>query len=210
MKKILLVSMMHRVTEILKREETDLAGKTVSYIPTAIIGEADGDEAVIEGMIKEETDMLENLGLKVDVLEISAASREKITRSLTENDLIFVGGGNTFFLLQELRRTGADKLLAREVEQGKLYIGESAGAAVACPDIGYCALMDAPEKAPELESYSGLGLVDFYVVPHLDNEEMGEGARKIIETYGDRLDLKVITDEQAILVENDKAVIFDR
>lgn len=210
MKKILLVSMMHRVTEILKREEPDLAGKTVSYIPTAIIGEADGDEAVIEGMIKEETDMLENLGLKVDVLEISAASREKITRSLTENDLIFVGGGNTFFLLQELRRTGADKLLAREVEQGKLYIGESAGAAVACPDIGYCAFMDAPEKAPELESYSGLGLVDFYVVPHLDNEEMGEGARKIIETYGDRLDLKVITDEQAILVENDKAVIFDR
>ena len=48
------------------------------------------------------------------------------------------------------------------------------------------------------------------MVPHLDNEEMGEGARKIIETYGDRLDLKVITDEQAILVENDKAVIFDR
>ena len=209
MKKILLVSMMHRVTEILKREETDLAGKTVSYIPTAIIGEADGDEAVIEGMIKEETDMLENLGLKVDVLEISAASREKITRSLTENDLIFVGGGNTFFLLQELRRTGADKLLAREVEQGKLYIGESAGAAVACPDIGYCALMDAPEKAPELESYSALGLVDFYVVPHLDNEEMGEGARKIIETYGDKLDLKVIMDEQAILVEGDKAEILD-
>lgn len=209
MKKILLVSMMHRVTEILKREEPDLGGKTVSYIPIAIIGEADGDEAVIEGMIKEETDMLENLGLKVDVLEISAASREKITRSLTENDLIFVGGGNTFFLLQELRRTGADKLLAREVEQGKLYIGESAGAAVACPDIGYCALMDAPEKAPELESYSGLGLVDFYVVPHLDNEEMGEGARKIIETYGDRLDLKVITDEQAILVEGDKAEILD-
>lgn len=209
MKKILLVSMMHRVTEILKREEPDLAGKTVSYIPTAIIGEADGDEAVIEGMIKEETDMLENLGLKVDVLEISAASREKITRSLTENDLIFVGGGNTFFLLQELRRTGADKLLAREVEQGKLYIGESAGAAVACPDIGYCALMDAPEKAPELESYSALGLVDFYVVPHLDNEEMGEGARKIIETYGDKLDLKVIMDEQAILVEGDKAEILD-
>ena len=209
MKKILLVSMMHRVTEILKREEPDLAGKTVSYIPTAIIGEADGDEAVIEGMIKEETDMLESLGLKVDVLEISAASREKITRSLTENDLIFVGGGNTFFLLQELRRTGADKLLAREVEQGKLYIGESAGAAVACPDIGYCALMDAPEKAPELESYSGLRLVDFYVVPHLDNEEMGEGARKIIETYGDKLDLKVITDEQAILVEGDKAEILD-
>lgn len=209
MKKILLVSMMHRVLETLKREEPDLGGKTVSYIPTAIIGEADGDAAIVNGMIKEETEMLESLGLKVDVLDVSAASREKIFRSLTENDLIFVGGGNTFFLLQELKRSGADRLLVREVEQGKLYIGESAGAVVACPDIGYCDLMDAPEKAPELETYSALGLVDFYVVPHLDNEEMGEGARKIIETYGDKLDLKVITDEQAILVEGDKAEILD-
>ena len=70
--------------------------------------------------------------------------------------------------------------------------------------------LEEEERKELFDLFSALGLVDFYVVPHLDNEEMGEGARKIIETYGDRLDLKVITDEQAILVENDKAVIFDR
>ena len=79
MKKILLVSMMHRVLETLKREEPDVGGKTVSYIPTAIIGEADGDAAIVNGMIKEETEMLESLGLKVDVLDVSAASRERFS-----------------------------------------------------------------------------------------------------------------------------------
>ncbi|WP_252346614.1 Type 1 glutamine amidotransferase-like domain-containing protein, partial [Listeria monocytogenes] len=40
-----------------------------------------------------------------------------------KNDFIYVTGGNTFFLLQELKRTGADKLILEEIAKGKLYIG---------------------------------------------------------------------------------------
>ena len=79
---------------------------------------------------------------------------------------------------------------------------------MAAPDIGYSAQMDCPGKAPELTEYSGLGLVDFYVVPHLGNEDMGEGAERIIEKYSGTLDLKVITDYQAILVEDDEIKIL--
>ena len=60
--------------------------------------------------------------------------------------MIFVGGGNTFFLLQELKRSGADKIIAQEVAKGKFYIGESAGAIAACPDIGYSAVMDVRKR----------------------------------------------------------------
>ena len=35
-------------------------------------------------------------------------------------------GGNTFFLLQELKRKGVDKIISKQVKLGKLYIGESA------------------------------------------------------------------------------------
>lgn len=55
MKKILLVSMMHNMTDLLKEAEPDLKGKTVVYIPTAAIAEE------IEGMAEEETRMLEDL-----------------------------------------------------------------------------------------------------------------------------------------------------
>lgn len=197
MKKLILVSMLYQVTELVRKVEPELAGKTVTYIPTAGIVEE------IDGMIENETNTLQSLGLKVDVLDVSSASYESIVSALTKNDIIFVGGGNTFYLLQELRRSGADKIVAQEVNKGKLYIGESAGAVIACPDIGYCSGMDSPEKAPDLTDYTGLGLVDFYIVPHIGNEEMGEAAKKAVEEYNSRLDLKIITDRQVIQVDGE-------
>lgn len=202
MKKILLVSMLCNVTGLLKKAEPDLNGKTVTYIPTAAIAEE------IEGMAEAETRMLEELGLTVDELEVSTASKDNVREKLAKNDMIFVGGGNTFFLLQELKRSGADQIIAREVEKGKLYIGESAGAIAACPDIGYSAEMDVPGKAPELTDYTGMGLVDFYVVPHMGHPEMGPAANSIIEKYSSLLGLKVIDDHQVILIEGDKVSIL--
>ena len=197
MKKLILVSMLYQVTDLVRAIEPELAGKTVTYIPTAGIAEE------IEGMIEDETNTLESLGLTVDVLDVSTATYDSIVSTLTKNDIIFVGGGNTFYLLQELRRSGADKILVQEVNKGKLYIGESAGAVITCPDIGYCAGMDNPEKAPELTDYTGLGLVDFYIVPHIGNAEMGEAAEKAVAEYNSRLDLEVITDKQVIQVEDE-------
>lgn len=202
MKKILLVSMLCNVTGLLKKAEPDLNGKTVTYIPTAAIAEE------IEGMAEAETRMLEGLGLTVDELEVSTASKDNVREKLAKNDMIFVGGGNTFFLLQELKRSGADQIIAREAEKGKLYIGESAGAIAACPDIGYSAEMDVPGKAPELTDYTGMGLVDFYVVPHMGHPEMGPAANSIIEKYSSLLGLKVIDDHQVILIEGDKVSIL--
>ena len=202
MKKLILVSMLYQVTDLVKIIKPELVGKTVTYIPTAGIVEETG------GMIEDETNTLESLGLTVDVLDVSAASYESIVNSLTKNDIIFIGGGNTFFLLQELRRSGADKILVQEVNKGKLYIGESAGAVIACPDIGYCSGMDSPEKAPELTDYTGLGLVDFYIVPHIGNKEMGEAAEKAVEEYNSKLDLKIITDRQIIQVDGENLKIL--
>ena len=203
MKKLILVSMLYQVTDLVQTITPELEGKTVTYIPTAGIAED------VEGMVEEETSTLESLGMMVDVLEVSSASYDSIVNSLTKNDVIFVGGGNTFFLLQELRRSGADQILIREVEKGKLYIGESAGSIITCPDIGYCADMDSPEKAPDLTDYAGLNLVDFYIVPHIGNAEMGEAAEKAVEKYSSELELKAITDEQVILVEEGRVEILE-
>lgn len=59
-----------------------------------------------------------------------------------------------------------------------------------------------------LTDYTGMGLVDFYVVPHLGHPEMGPGAEMIIEKYSSELDLKGINDYQAILVEGDRVSIL--
>lgn len=204
MKKMLLVSMFQNITGILKKVEPELKNKTVAYIPTASKAEKFGF------FVKIGKWTLKRLGLTVDELDISAESYETVKSKLEKNDIIYVAGGNTFYLLQELKRTGADKLLADEINKGKFYIGESAGAILTAPDIGYSAEMDNAEKAPDLKDYSGLNVVDFYVVPHYKNWEMGKAAQIIIDKYSEKLDLKVINDKQAVLIDNDRVEILDK
>lgn len=153
---------------------------------------------------------LKRLDLLVEEFDIATATYETIKSTLERNDFIYVARGNTFFLLQELKKTGADQLIIQQVNQGKLYIGESAGAIVAAPDIGYSAPMDQVEKAPNLKDYTGLGLVDFYVVPHDKNWEMGKAAQEIKDKYCASLNLKVITDRQAIWVTQDCVKLLKR
>lgn len=202
--KMLLVSMFQNVAKILLTVEPDLKIKTITYIPTASKVEKMGFFVKI-GKWK-----LKRLGLIVDELEISTASFETIVNKLTKNDFIYVTGGNTFFLLQELRRTGADKVLVKEIKSGKLYIGESAGAIIVAPNIGYSTEMDHPEKASGLTDYTGLELIDFYVVPHYKNWEMGKSAERIIEMYSKSLELKVINDNQAIFIDGNSVKILDK
>ena len=77
------------------------------------------------------------LGLVVRELEITQCEKKEIVEVLNDCDCIYISGGNTFFLVQELRRTGTDKLIVEQVEKGKLYIGESAGAMIFAPSIEY-------------------------------------------------------------------------
>ena len=72
--------------------------------------------------------------------------------------------------MQELRRTGTDKLIVEQVEKGKLYIGESAGAMIFAPTIEYAKRMDNNLLlTPDFEDFTGLGVVDFYPVVHFNS-----------------------------------------
>ena len=153
MKKMLLVSMFQNVSKLVKVIEPNLKGKSVTYIPTASTVEKLGFFVNIGKW------QLKRLGLHVDQLDISTASCETMQSTLAKNEFIYITGGNTFYLLQELKRTGADQLIVQEVNRGKIYIGESAGAIVAAPDIAYSAAMDHVEKAPGLHDYTGLHLM---------------------------------------------------
>ncbi|MDF7665268.1 Type 1 glutamine amidotransferase-like domain-containing protein [Bifidobacterium sp. ESL0745] len=124
--------------------------------------------------------MLRASGFRVHLLEVARASYKEIRYILSTCDIIWVGGGNSFFLLHELRRSGAADIIVQQVAKGKTYVGVSAGAVVAGPDIGYISEMDERSAAPSLHDMTGLHLVDFRLVPHLDNPIMGPAARAIV------------------------------
>ena len=198
MKKMFLASSFKDVAAVFEDFAGDVRGKTVAFIPTASLVES------VTFFVKSGRKALEKMGLIVDELEVSTASAEEIERKLAACDLIYVTGGNTFYLLQELRKSGADKLIEVQVEAGKLYIGESAGAIVTGPDIEFAKAMDSVKKAPELIGTAGLGLVDFYPVPHHTNSPFQKAVERIIDAYGESLPLRLMSNHQAILVDGGK------
>ena len=198
MKKLFLASSFKDVANIFTDFEKDLKGKTITFIPTASVVEK------VVFYVDAGKKSLEKLGLTIDVLEISTATPNEISTKLKGNDFIYVTGGNTFFLLQELKRTGADKIIIEEVNAGKLYIGESAGAMVTSANIEYAKGMDSVKKAPYLTDFSALGLVEFYTVPHYTNAPFKKIAQKIVADYSATLNLSPISNNDAILVENNE------
>lgn len=198
MKKLLLASSFKDVANIFADFEKDLKGKTVTFIPTASKVEK------VVFYVNSGKKALQKLGLIIDELDISTASNDEINDKLRNNDFIYITGGNTFFLLQELKKTGAVKIIIDEINKGKLYIGESAGAIVTSANIEYVKRMDDVKKAPNLTEFSGLNVVDFYVIPHYTNFPFEKTVEKIIEDYSSKLDLSPISNKDAILVVDNK------
>lgn len=181
----------------------DLTGKKVTFIPTAALHEK------VNFYVKSGKKALEKLGLQVEELEISTADQSDIIRKLQDNDFIYVTGGNTFFLLQELKRTGADKIIKEQILSGKPYIGESAGSMILSPNIEYAKDMDDSSMADGLDSFDALQITDFYPVPHHNCFPFQKAVKKIISKYEDTLDLKPITNSQVILVNDGEVQICE-
>ena len=147
--------------------------------------------------------VFEDFGYEVKNFDISIFSEETVKEKISETKIVFISGGNTFYLLQELKKKNLISYLRKKIENGLLYIGESAGSVITAPNIGYADIVDDKALATELNDYTGLNLVDFYVVPHFEEEPFVESSRKVVELYKDKLDLKVINNKEVVLVEND-------
>lgn len=196
MQKMFLASSFKDVASLFSDFAGEVKGKTVTFIPTASAVEK------VNFFVNSGKKALGKMGMIVDELDVSTATKAEIENKLTQNDFIYVTGGNTFFLLQELRKSGADKIMMEQINAGKLYIGESAGAMIAAPNVEFAQGMDSVKKAPDLTGFDGLSLVDFYPVPHHTNAPFKRVVEKIIEAYGSKLPLKPISNQQAICIEN--------
>lgn len=196
MKRLFLCSLFKDVKHhLIEFAKEDLAGKTITYIPTAAIC-----EKYMGFHIRHSKKLLRKMGLVVDELDLSTAKGAEITSKIEKNDCIYVGGGNTFFLLQEMVRSGAGDLLKEQIELGKLYIGESAGAILSAPNIAYISDMDDPGKAQDLQTYDAMNIIDFYPLPHVGDFTQKKNVEKITQKYEKTLPLVPITNSQVIVV----------
>lgn len=97
-------------------------------------------------------------GLEVDALAGDGADPRRIEAA----EAVFVGGGNTFRLLDTLQRQRLLPLLRERALAGMPYLGASAGINLAGPTIR--TTNDMPIVEPV--SFEALGLVPFQINPH--------------------------------------------
>lgn len=178
------------------------AVRQITFIPTA------GNVESYTGFIDEGINMLKELGYKVDVVDVAELDEPRLKRIISEAECVCVSGGNTFYLLQELRRKGLGEMLSRRIREGMPYIGESAGAIITAPDIAYAQIIDGRAAAPELTDYSGLNVFDHYVLPHLGEDPFKETTEETVRTYGDHIRLAPINNSEAILVDGDEWTVL--
>jgi dipeptidase E len=158
------------------------AGATVTFVPFALADWDDYADRV--------TAALGDLGIEV----VSAHRSPAPDRAILDADVVLMGGGNTFRLLDSLYGLGVVDGLSRNVREGATrYMGASAGTNVACPTIR--TTNDMPICRPP--SFAALGLVPFQINLHYVDTDpastfMGESREERIEEFLEENDCPVL------------------
>lgn len=190
---------------------SELVGKTA---PTIRIGMIENAADVIPdstGWLRGIRDSLKEKGYKIEPIDLRewTGKTEALRALLFSMDVIWVGGGHTYYLRWILKSSGADLIIRDFVRAGQVYAGWSAGAVVAGPTtLYYDSMGDDPAAAPEYLS-DGLGLTEISVVPHINNPEFRAGALETA-TFLEKAGYKPLPleDEQVLIIrgENQSSV----
>jgi len=181
--------------EILKLLQKPAYDVTVAFITTASKPQENQDYLNIDLQI-----MREELRFNVEEVDIDGKKEKEVMKLLELKDIIFVEGGNTFYLLKAMRACNFEKVIRKLLKLGKVYIGVSAGTIVAGKTIKTAGWF-GDENLVKLRDLKGLNLVPFDIFPHYQPEYAEIIKQKMKSPRKRRKKLRIITDDQGILVQ---------
>ena len=133
-------------------------------------------------------------------IDIKDKTPEEIYKFFEDKNVIQVEGGNPFYLLKYAREVNFDKILKDLLIKGLIYVGCSTGSHLMSPSI-VLATMKKGRNHFGVTDFTAYKYVPYLIRPHYV-KEMDSGLKEIMEKTGYRI--RLITDDQAILIENDK------
>lgn len=158
----------------------------------------------------------EQMGIRIDSIH-----NQKPIEAISKAKAIFVGGGNTFRLLETLNNLGIMESLRDAVLNGTPYIGASAGVNIACPSIK--TTNDMPIVFPG--NFNALNLIPFQINPHYVDKDpkskhQGETREERIKEFLEENNIPVlglyenswirVDDSSMILKGENGAKLFER
>ena len=107
---------------------------------------------------------------EVALMVYGEMSAEKIAGKIANADCIYVGGGDTVFMIDKWKEFGIDKMLIDAYNEGKIICGLSAGAICWFKDM-YTDYEIMRGQSSEYVLRKGLGVLDGAMCPHFNERE---------------------------------------
>lgn len=195
-KTLLLVSSFPQmVDEIIKLLQKPAYDVEVGFITTASKPEENLD------YMQQDLAIMKELGFNVEQIDIEGKNEHELMGLLELKDIVFVEGGNTFYLLKAMRECNFEKVIRKLLKQGIVYIGGSAGSLVAGRTIKTSLWKNPNKNTFGLRDLKGLNLVPFDIFVHYQPEYNEIIKQKMPNPEKRVKDLRILTDNQGILVQ---------
>lgn len=168
----------------------------VAFIPTAANTE-DEDK----GWLIDNFEECRKMG-RIDIVDIASLSKDQWLPRLEKANVIFVGGGNTIYLMEQIVKSGLQEELPRLLKD-RVYVGISAGSIVLSKTL--MPISSTLYEEDGSKKLDGLGYVNFHVFPHLNAPYFEKVTEENIKSNLHQFDSTVyaIDDETAIQITGD-------
>ncbi len=179
------------------------AENKVAFITTAAYGESNNPT-----WMEKDRELLQSCGIKqIEDLDLKDKTKKELKKILKDKDIIYLNGGNTFYLLYWVRKSGFDQVLPSFLEKGSLYVGVSAGSYIACPTIEQATWKHQDRNRIKITEFTALNLVPFLITAHFE-----EKYRSIVDqaAKGTQYPIIALTDKQAVLVKGKSITLIGK
>jgi len=137
--------------------------------------------------------------------EMVRSSKELSQKDFNKYCALFIGGGNTYKLLKELKENNNYKKIDEYLKNDGIIFGSSAGAIIFGKDINSCLLDD--KNIVDLEDCLGFNyLNDYSILCHLNNNNFKKN-KKYLMNYSNKYKTIYLPEEYVIIV-SDKKIEF--
>jgi dipeptidase E len=191
----------------LNNDLTNILGKPLKDFRIAnVINAAKGKGVRDLSHLERVRDIFKKNDCYFEDLDLDGKNEEQLRNTLKNFDAVFVNGGSSFYLLKSIRESGFDKVIKELLPQGFVYIGVSAGSYVACPTIEMASWKHQDKYDHYgLTDLTAMNLVPFLITAHYAPENKDLLKEKILQA---KYPTKVLSDEQALLVKDDKVELL--
>jgi len=185
------------ILRLLPKQPSELK---LAHVITASRMEANTD------YVERDRKALQEVGFQVTDIALEDLTPDTAFDELNKFDIIYVQGGNTFYLLKQARACGFEQAVCRFLDDpNKWYIGVSAGSYIACPTIEM-GNWKRDKDQHGLDDLTGMNLVTFLLSVHYNREEYREILAERIPTANHPV--RILTDDQAFLVKDGNVTLI--